>query len=276
MTAKRGTQWKTSWRRQKPGLGTAPQPMWFFGRFSLFPNLTGAQYDYEQALPASIGDTAPPFWIGSISASSLPGLTGLASISRGIHPGSPDWKSNLEYSPTVGVESIGRVETSQIIQQVPVLNGHAPPALQAVVQMLVVEPYTNPVFPFGPGFVAKLWVDGSLRQTEISLLPYNPNGAGRLFIRPLLGFINSMAGGNALPTDAEIRTWFSATRYALPFPAAQEIPGKTLDRYDAALTPGVVPAILVNQSTGQNADLTVVSGIPPAPLNLLVDTTFGY
>lgn len=272
MTAKRGTQWKTSWRRQKSGLGTAPQMMWFFSEFSSSPSLMAAnQYDYEQALATpTIGEGAPSFWIGSISAANLPGTTGLVSASRGLSPGSPDWASNLNWAPTLGLGAVGRVEATQLLQQIPVLNGYAPPARQAVVQMLVVEPYLT-------GFKATLWVDGNPRQTAVSLVAYNPNAAGRLFIRPLLGLFNSMAGGNVLPTDAEIRTWFTATRYASPFPAAQEIPGKTLDRYDAALTPGVTPAVLVNQVLGsQDADLTTYGVNPPAPLNLLVATTFGY
>jgi hypothetical protein len=81
-----------------------------------------------------------------------------------------------------------------------------------------------------------------------------------------------MAGGNALPTTQEIQDWFAATRSAL---SAQPIPGKTLDQYDAANTPGVVPNPLVNLAGGQNAPLVTV-GTPPVPVNILIPATFGY
>jgi hypothetical protein len=108
----------------------------------------------------------------------------------------------------------------------------------------------------------------------LTTITYVP-GLGTLTFDPGTAYINSMAGGNALPTTQEIQDWFQASRYALPFPVAQQIPGKTLDQYDAGATPGIVPNPLVNLAVGQNAPL-VVSGIPPIPANLLIPATFAY
>jgi hypothetical protein len=144
----------------------------------------------------------------------------------------------------------------------------SPIPLRAVVLLLVVEPVLG-------GHLVTLWIDGAVRRQNFIPIanPYVP-GVGTLTVSPGHAFLNSMAGGNALPTNAEIQAWFSASRYAAPFPSAQAIPGKTLDRYDAGVTPGVVPNPLVNLVGGQNAPM--ITNLAPLPVNLLVPATFGY
>jgi hypothetical protein len=119
----------------------------------------------------------------------------------------------------------------------------------------------------------RLWIDGAVRAVSAELGPYVSVPLS-FSLSPLTAMINSYVGGNALPTDDEVRTWFAATRTAL---SAQPIPGKTLDRYDAGATPGVVPNPLVNLTGGQNAPLVQVGGGPfPTPANTLFPATFGY
>jgi hypothetical protein len=281
MTAKRGTQWKTSWRRQKPSLGTAPQGMWWFANFG--DGLGGESFFEQPATTPSIGDLAPPFWIGSIYGSSVPGAALNTQVARGVGaplPTTPSWLSGLFWDTSelrAFVKSRASAfpffpETEQVLAP---LGAMASPALiRGVVQMLVVESILLPAPDFA-SLRLTLWVDGALRGTAIS-----PGGTyipslGNLFVQPKLGFLNSMAGGNALPTTQEIQDWFANSRYALPFPSAQPIPGKTLDQYDAALVPGVVPAALTNLSGGQAAPLLSV-GVPPVPVNLFLPTTFGF
>lgn len=283
---KRGTLWKTSWRRQRPSIGTAPQDVWWFANFG--DAETGADESYYQQplVSPSIGETVPPFWIGAIFGSSLPAADLGTAITRGFPaplPTVPSWTARLDYEffPPPSPSDLSPLEVTAfaapspgaelVSGALPHLGGSAsPPLVRAVVVMLVVEPA-----PSGPGFQQSLWVDGALRAQGVSAVAYNPYIGGLLHVRPKFGFLNSMAGGNALPTTQEIQDWFQQSRYATPFPAAQQIPGKTLDQYDAASTPAVVPNPLVNLAGGQNAPLLSV-GAPPVPVNILVPTTFGY
>jgi len=269
MTAKRGTLWKTSWRRQKPEIGAGQRvPMWFFSGFTVLSS--GLLYEQPLAAP-SIGDAAPPFWVGTIQGSYLLPVTGASSL-----VGRSTWVQDLKWLPAPIsnpiVDLLKAFASIQGVQMDPVVNQLNPPLspvqVRAVVQMLVVEPYLT-------GFRATLWVDGTVRETIVKKTPYGP-ALLKLRIEPSRGLFNSLAGGNALPTTQEIQDWFSATRYANP-PAAQAIPGKTSDRYDAGITPGVVPNPLINQAGGQAAPL-VSFGLPPPPVpaNILLDATFGY
>jgi hypothetical protein len=270
MTAKHGTQWKTSWRRQKPSIGAGqPVPMWFFrnnggGPFSSFV--------FRQPLTTpSVGDGAPPFWVGMIAGSD-PSVAPLPSTeSAGVFRTSA-WQLFLNHSsPASGLPAelsvTGEaIASSDAILVDPLSPPLSPITLRAVVAMLVVTPVVG-------GNLETLWIDGSVRRQSFVALPYVP-GNGLNVFDPGRLYLNSMAGGNALPTAAEIKAWFSATRYASPFPAAQPIPGKTLDRYDAGATPAVVPNPLVNLAGGQNAPLVLQN--VPVPANLLVPATFGY
>jgi len=263
MTAKRGTLWKTSWRRQKPAIGAGQRvPMWFFSGFTVGQN--GQAFQQPLTSP-SIGDVAPPFWVGTIQGNDLLSATATSSIvGRGTA-----WFEFLEWKPTSNLLQVNTGATTSMNPAVSQLNPPLSPIqVRAVVQMLVVEPYLA-------GFRATLWIDGAVRASTVSAVAYVP-GASLLGIEPSKGLFNSLAGGNALPTTQEIQDWFSATRYA-PQPAAQAIPGKTSDRYDAGITPGVVPDPLINQAGGQAAPL-VPFGLPPPPLpaNILLDATFGY
>lgn len=277
----RGTLWKTSWRKRRPSVGQLPQDMYWFANFGDGDSSPDEAFFQQPLVTPSIGDTAPPFWIGAIFGSSLPAADLETIISRGFPaplPTNPSWKTRLQYtffsgfqpdSPLVVIADANTSGGELDSGVLPHLGGGvSPPLIRAVVMMLVVE-------PSGPGFKQTLWVDGDVRATYISPTPYSPLVGGLLHVRPKFGFLNSMAGGNALPTTQEIQDWFSLSRYALPYPLAQQIPGKTLDQYDAANTPGVVPPALVNLAGGQNAPLTSV-GAPPVPVNILVATTFGY
>ena len=67
MTAKRGTLWKTSWRRQKTPVPQAPVPMWFFNNFQI--DLTGRVWYQQPSGSPGIGDaTGGSFWAGMIAA----------------------------------------------------------------------------------------------------------------------------------------------------------------------------------------------------------------
>jgi hypothetical protein len=280
MTARRGTLWKTSWRQQTSSLGTAEQQMWWFANFGEFTQ--GGEFYYQQPLVTpAIGDVAPPFWVGAIFGTTAPAIFLDTIIQRALgvpQPSTPSWDIGIVWDPNSLPNLIANAHADNLVAPLavslstpldPLGANPAPPALiRAVVMMLVVEPDA------GGGFRETLWVDGNARQTSISVSAYDPS-AGPTWLQPKLGFLNSMAGGNALPTTQEIKDWFSASRYASPFPAAQQIPGKTMDQYDAGNTPGVVPNPLVNLAGGQNAALISLDA-PPVPVNLFVQTTFAY
>ncbi len=286
MTAKRGMQWKTSWRRQKPALGSTPKGMWWFTNFGVAPDRSR----FEQALPApSIGDLTAPFWIGAIFGSDAsflpPGFPPAEStVARGTtFPVSQSWDTSLVWDPFSSAPLVARAEVNIGFMQTDsllTLGAHPapppPPLIRGVLQMLVVEPalVPNPPGPPVAGRRATLWVDGAVQKIAAGPGVYVPS-AGPVYLQPGFGFLNSMAGGNALPTTQEIQDWFSASRYALPFPSAQPIPGKTLDQYDAGVTPAVVPPVLANLAGGQPAPLVQIGAFPP-PFNLFLPTVFNY
>lgn len=271
MTAKRGMQWKTSWRRQKQTLGAVPVEMWFFH------NDGGVgSFSFQQAMRVpGIGDTQPPFWCGFIAG--LPGSPPVgitpdqAAVFRTFGFGT-SWLGGAQRLLLNGVETY-RALWSNYSMSAPVESLSpplAPIVLRAVVVMIVAT--TD-----GDGnVVAQLWVDGAIRAQLATGVPYVSGllPTDVLSFDPGTAYINSMAGGNALPTTDEIQAWFSASRYASPFPSAQEIPGKTLDRYDAANTPGVVPNPIANLAGGQPGALATSGG--PTPVNVQLAATFGY
>lgn len=273
MTAKRGTLWKTSWRRQKPGIAAAPVPMWFFKNNGGAP---GSNFVFTQPLTApGIGDGTPPFWVGMICGSEVFTTPALPTPEGSGAFRTSAWTAEAQhFTPSSGTPNELRALASggvspNLEEELPLLSSPLSPiSLRAVALMLVVEKIG------ATDLLESLWIDGALRQQRQTVNTYAP-GVGTLTFDPGRSYINSMAGGNALPTTQEIRDWFQQTRYATPFPSAQPIPGKTLDRYDAGATPGVVPNPLVNLAGGQNAPL-VVSGFPPNPANLLVNATFAY
>lgn len=271
MTAKRGMQWKTPWRRQKPALPQAPTAMWFFNNFQV--DLTGRVW-YQQALDTpTIGDTdGGSFWVGMIGAI---GPQFGANVERADNPpNSQDWQViDQSFAPidpdqmiTAGFSSGLTVGVQ--IEQVSDL-GVVAPVLRAIVTLMVVE-------DLGDGTRRQtLWVDGSIRKQDILKSPYTRKDARFGTAMPGDGYLNSWAGGNVVPTNAEIKAWFSASRYASPMPAAQEIPGKTLDRFDAGAVPGATPSPLVNLATGQNM-VSASEGVSPAFANTLFDASFAY
>jgi len=252
MTARRGSEWKTSWRRQKPALGAGTQLMWFFSSSS------GDFYLQPDPSP-STGGTAPPFWFGSVQATSAPALPLISDVER-----ASAWRSRLRWDGLV-VQSSAEVEPTLDALSVVVPTYNAPLSdfqVRVVVQLVTVE-------PVNAGFRYVLWVDGSRVAEQVETLAYVP-GTTSLQISPQDGFVNSMAGGNALPTDAEVRAWFTATRQAL---AAQPIAGKTQDRFDAGSVPGLTPATLTNLAGGQDADLIVADA---DMVNVELRAVFGY
>lgn len=279
MTGKRATLWKTSLRRQKSPIGSAPQDMYWFVNFQLLDDFINRSFFSQPLDTPAIGDSVPPFWMGAILGSAVPESSTSptpviyrADIERGAN-----WSAQLDYGfePSLPngspLQAISSVEGSLPLTSDPLPQlgaGTSPLIVRATVIMLVVE-------PSGSTYQSTLWVDGTIRKTQISPVAYTANPGLLVQVNPGSGLMSSMAGGNALPTAQEIQDWFFATRYASPYPLAQQIPGKTLDQYDAANTPGVVPAALTNLSTGQNAPLGS-NGTPPIPANFLLSTTFGY
>jgi hypothetical protein len=271
MTAKRGTLWKTSWRRQKSAVPQAPTAMWFFNNFQV--DLTGRVW-YQQPLDTpAIGDTdGGSFWVGMIGAI---GPNFGANIDRADSPpNNQSWQvSDQSFAPidpaqmiTAGF-SAGAVSGVQIelVSSLGVIS----PALRAIVTLMVVEDLGNGTRR------QTLWVDGSIRKQETFASPYVASAARFSTAMPGDGYLNSWAGGNAVPTTQEIKDWFQQSRYATPFPSAQPIPGKTLDRFDAGAVPGSVPSPLVNLSIGQNM-ATASEGTSPAFANTLFNASFAY
>jgi len=274
MTAKRGTLWKTSWRRQKTPVPQTPVPMWFFNNFQI--DLTGRVWYQQPSGSPGIGDaTGGSFWAGMIAAFQFaPGAFGALIGRADSPPNSRDWQvrdaSAAPADPlqlTTEGSSAGAVAATQIE---PVSSlGVISPVLRAIVTMLVVEDLGNGTRR------QTLWVDGAVRVSGIFASTYVSTAVRRGAALPGDGYLNSWAGGNVLPTTDEIQNWFSASRYALPAPSAQAIPGKTLDRFDAGAVPGTVPSPLVNLSVGQNM-LGVSEGVSPAFANTLFDASFAY
>lgn len=268
MTSKRGTQWKTSWRRQKQAIGSDPVEMWFFH------NDGGVgSFSFVQALTTpSIGDGTPPFWCGFIAG--LPvsppadGTPDQSAVFRADGLGTA-WLGGAQRLLLNGVETYrGLWSNYSLSAPIPSLSPPLSPiALRAVVVMIVASLNES------NDLVAQVWVDGAIRAQSTPGVPYVA-GTDTLSFDPGTAYINSMAGGNVLPTTEEIQAWFSASRYASPFPSAQEISGKTTDRYDAGATPGVVPSPIVNLAGGQDGVLTTSGG--PTPVNVQLAATFGY
>jgi len=261
MTAKRGSQWKSSWRRTGPALGTGPDPMYFFNTFR---DNDGA-YRYEQALTApSIGSDPVPFWVGTITGALCLTTSESVSVARGaVWNVDSQWNATTDVLTAYASLSVGTLISTDIPPYNPPLW---PFQVRAIVTLLTVQAVAG-------GFRETLWVDGNVRAASVSVGPYAP-GLGVLAIDPSFGLLNGVVGGNSLVTDDEVRAWFAATRTAL---AVQEIPGKTTDRFDAGATPGVVPDPLVNLvGGGQDAPLVASGGPFPTPLNTLFQATFGY
>lgn len=275
MTAKRGTLWKTSWRRQKTPVPQAPVSMWFFNNFQV--DLTGRVW-YQQPLDTpTIGDTTGgSFWAGMIASFQFaPGNFGVNIQRAPSPPNIQNWQlinqSLAPIDPTqlvVGGFSTGTGFPASQIEPVSSL-GVIPPTLRAIVSMLVVEDLGNNTRR------QTLWIDGAVRSVGIFAGSYLATAARRGTAMPGDGYLNSWAGGNVLPTTDEILAWFSASRYASSTPSAQAIPGKTLDRFDAGAVPGTVPSPLVNLSVGQNM-LSASEGVTPAFANTLFDASFAY
>lgn len=274
MTAKRGMLWKTAWRRQKPAVAQAPTEMWFFNNFQV--DLTGRVW-YQQPLDTpTIGDTdGGSFWIGTIAATGPEGQVFGPHVERSDNPpNSQDWQliDQLQ-APAEPAQmavfgfSNGAVPATQGIDVSSL--GVIPPVLRAIMSMMVVEDLGNGTRR------QTLWVDGVIQQQAIFGSAYDAQANRFGTALPGDGYLNSWAGGNAVPTNTEIKTWFSASRYASPFPAAQEIPGKTLDRFDAGAVPGATPSPLLNLSVGQNM-LSASEGISPAFANTLFGASFAY
>jgi hypothetical protein len=265
MTSKRGSQWKTSWRRQKPGVGSAPVELWFFNNFQ---DVNGA-LSYAQGSPSpSIGDTTGgSFWIGLIQAVD-PAADDVND--RALFRGT-DWSEKItSLAASLPLAASAVVNFNTIVAPVPVLNANPPAILQAVVVLFVVRdrPATIPA-----SRIEELWINGQIALSRTIEAPYSADGGDVVQARTGFGgYLNSWAGGNVEPAAPEIQRWFAETRSAL---AAQEIAGKTLDRFDAALVLGV-PVNLVNLQGGGQAMTLTSSGAPPPGANTLIPAVFGY
>jgi hypothetical protein len=262
--------WKTPWRRQKTPVPQAPVSMWFFNNFQV--DLTGRVW-YQQPLGApGIGDTTGgSFWVGMIGATQLGPVFGAYVERANNPPNSQDWQvGDFSFAPIDPNQMVTVGVSNGLAQTEPVSNlGVVSPTLRAIVTLMVVEDLGNGTRQ------QTLWVDGAIRMQEIIGSQYTASANRFGTARPGDGYLNSWAGGNAVPTTQEIKNWFQTSRYASPFPSAQEIPGKTLDRFDAGAVPGLVPSPLVNLSNGQNM-LSASEGTSPAFANTLFDASFAY
>jgi hypothetical protein len=282
MTAKRGTLWKTSWRRQKPVLSAAPVSMWFFNTFQTD---TSGRAWYQQPLDTpGIGDVSgASFWVGMIGAAPTSGIYnfGVSVVRADSPPNSQNWElsDRVDGFFPVPIDFNTRLVAGSapfpVVDTSVVTLGTVLPVIQATVAMFITENQPPSIaYPLGSRRES-LWVDGHLRQTKVFGTPYVATATRRAAALPCDGYLNSWAGGNAIPTNQEILDWFSASRYASPFPVAQDIPGKTLDRFDAGAVPATVPSKLVNLSVGQNM-LSVSEGTSPAFATSLFDAAFAY
>jgi hypothetical protein len=263
MTSKRNTLWKTSWRRTGPALGTGPDPIWFFNNFG---DNNGVSLFQQPAAAPTVG-TSDPFWAGAILGTALPPASlGGCNVGAGGNWDLSLVGSNFTFPASIDVATSTLVGNYAEVTVPPYNSPLSGFQARAVVALITVQTVSGQVRQ-------TLWIDGAIRAVSDVNGPYAP-GPSLFSLSPQAALINSYVGGNALPTDDEVRTWFAATRQAL---SAQPIPGKTLDRYDAGTTPGVVPNPLVNLAGGQNAPLIQIGGGPfPTPANTLFQATFGY
>lgn len=274
MTAKRGMQWKTPWRRQKTPVGQAPVDVWFFANFGPPVGAPQARYRFPLAVPAP-GDGAAPFWIGIMFAATLSTVS-VEQVRAFVSRAAAGAGFSLFGTwPVLGPDPRPLRVTGSVMASATPLTTDVPQVgaeTRAVVALLVVE-------PFDTGRRETLWVDGNPVASKTDPLPY-ATAAGTLLTMAaetaLVGInigINGWAGGNFLPTDQEIRDWFGSTRANL---AVAEIPTKTSDRFTATSVAPAVPAVLPNLAGGQNMDYVVTLAPDPVVVNTLIPVTFNY
>jgi len=267
MTAKHGTQWKTSWRRQKPN-AVSQYPMWFFNSFGV--NLNGApKAQYQMSDPAT-GDGVAPFWVGLVAAVDVAigpneSYTGFVGRTARWNVGAGNGGSGIRANGTTvaGGSSTDHIWASGA-------------NIRAVVVLMTVEPN-----PSGPGSVTKIYIDSKAPLVDVDPATYTP-GPPTLttFLTrvqpavPLVGaYINGWAGGNFALTTAEIGQWFADVRANLETAA---IPGKTSDRFSATSVAPTRPAVLPNLAGGGPMTYAVTQVPDPVALNTLVPVTFAY
>lgn len=270
MTRLRGMLWKTPWKRNRPEVASVPVPMWFFSRFGrtggIFPS---SEYQTPASSPAP-GDGLPPFWIGMIGAFDL------ALARQTIVPGQNvfvrrGWVMRDFMSSIVGsvnaLEARGQAGTTSIVQSfVPQIGAD----IRAIVSLMTVE-------PDGANVKTSLYVDGVLFAQQVGAYTASPfqvvMSGEEVETSSPQPYIHGWAGGNALPTLAEIQQWFLDSRYNLEIAA---IPGKTSDRFSATSVAPAAPAALPNLAGGQVMNYVV--NVPPDPvaLNTLLNVTFAY
>ena len=263
MTAKRGTLWKTSWRRQKPVVTPNPLPMWFFTNFGGFSPNPFARYAFPNPSPAT-GEFGPPFWVGMVTAyqpASLVGNTIAAFAGSGGLPGRWLLQTNM-VNPNDAAVSVVSVGGN-------VLMNASAPTLNATYRAVVM---LATFVTSGGVTTGRLWVDGNPVVVDTSPTPLPIAAIIEMFARTT-GYIHGWAGGNVAPTNAEIQSWFFNTKNNQEI---AEIPGKTLDRFSATSVQPAVPNPLPTLGTGQNMDYQVV--IPPDPVaqNVFIPVSFGY
>lgn len=274
MTAKRGTLWKTSWRRQKTPVGQAPVEAWFFSNFGPPVGAPQARYRFPLAVPAT-GDGVAPFWVGIMFAANLTTVSVEAVRAFVSRAGAGTGYSLLGQWPVTGPDPrplrvIGQTmsEPVPLFTDVPQVGAET----RAVVALMVVE-------PFDTGRRETLYVDGFPVSSQTDPIAYAA-AVGTLLTMAaetsLAGInigINGWAGGNFLPTSQEIEDWFGSTRANL---AVAEIPGKTSDRFTATSVAPAVPAVLPNLAGGQSMDYVVTLPPDPVVVNTLIPVTFNY
>lgn len=269
MTRLRGMLWKTPWKRNRPEVASVPVPMWFFTRFGPSGNGFTPNSDYRMPAPSPVpGDSGAPFWIGTIGLADIAGAPGITNQYAGASSGF-NWGVASQFLRSFagdpGVLSGEGGTGIGLSAQVPVLGA----SLRAVVTLITSVPDG-----FGNN-TTRLYVDGVFKSQVTGPYVFAPGilSMGTPNVFGAQPGIHGWAGGNALPTPAEIQQWFLSSRYNLEIAA---IPGKTSDRFSATSVAPAVPAVLPNLAGGQVMNYTVNVLPDPGALNLLVNVTFGY
>lgn len=246
MTAKKGSLWKTSWKRS----GVSPPApilgdMLFFQDFALGADI--ARYSTSPN-PSSLGLTLP-YWFAQVglrsghASNNIPGYTNFSANSD---------TDEVNAGALIGFGPAG-------------LTLSVPGDDNLSAAIVVVRPYVTPGPP-ATFYQVLVVLDDQVSQTFTRLVPYTPP-TDPLSIQPgqLPGAIHGLAGGPYDLTPDEIHQWFTDLKANL---AIQPIPGKTSHLYSAASVVGV-PAVLPNGgSAGAAQDMNLsVTGAPPAPQN---------
>jgi len=258
MTKKVGTQWKTSWKRDRK---RGPLPpggnMVFFGNFVSGVG-TGL---YRSAAMSALGQTLP-FWFGAVGVQS-------ANLSpQGFFGPSTGFRATVSGTLVPPVVSGTAFASPLVLNATKAASGSSFGGANFVVSAFIATVQTTST----GALLLTMYFCNSSTPSISTAAAYVPPGVSPLDLDASAGFLHGGVGGPGTPTAAQIAAWFQdLKRNVLIGP----IPGMTTHLYSATSVFPAVPPVLPNGAGPQVLNFTVLAGAP-APTNTKIAVSFPW